>query len=175
MADDLIGGYAEALLTLAGAEGSSKQFESELSQVAQAVAASEELRTTLADQNIPAGRRQQIIEELLEGKVSRVTAAMVSMVIGAGRGADLGQIADRVVEQGAAQRGRAVAEVRSAIPLAPDQERRLADALKTATGKDVEVKVIIDPSVMGGLVAQIDDQIIDGTVRSRLNQLREAF
>ncbi len=175
MADDLISGYAQALLTLADAEGSSERFESELSQIAQAVGASEELRTTLADQEIPAARRQQIVEELFGGKVSRVTAAAASMVIGAGRGGDLDRIAHRVLELGAAQRGRALAEVRSAIPLDDDQQQRLTQALRERTGKDLEIKVVIDPSVMGGLVTQIGDQIIDGSVRSRLGQLREAF
>lgn len=175
MVDDLIGGYAEALLAVAGAEGSSGQYESELSQVARVIEASDELRTTLADANLPASKRQQIVEEILGGKTSRVTAAMVSMVVGAGRASDLGRIADRVLELGAAKRGRVVAEVRSAIPLDAAQEEKLAAALKESTGKDVEVKVVIDPSIMGGLVTQIDDQIIDGSVRTRIGQLREAF
>lgn len=175
MADDLISGYAQALITLADAEGSSEQLEAELSQIAQAVGSSEELRTALADQEIPAGRRQQIAEELFGGKVSRVTTAAVSMIIGAGRGGDLDSIADRVLELGAAQRGRALAEVRSAVPLDADQQERLTQALQARTGKDLELKVVVDPSVMGGLVTQIGDQIIDGSVRSRLGQLREAF
>lgn len=175
MADDVIDGYAEALLKVAGAEGDSKQYESELVQVAQAIQASDELRTTLSDSSLPAGRRQQIVEEVLGGWSSRVTTAMVSLVVAAGRAADLGRIADRMIELGAAKRGRVVAEVRSAVPLEADQEQRLAQALRSRTGKDVELKVIVDPSIMGGLVTQIDDQIIDGSVRTRIGQLREAF
>ena len=175
MASDLIDGYAEALLSVARAEGTSGEFESELSQVAQAIAGSEELRTTLSDAAIPAGRRQQIVEDILGGWGARVTTAAVSMVVAAGRAGDLVAIASRVRELSAAQRGRVVAEVRSAIPLEPDQEQRLAAALKASTGKDVELDVVIDDSIMGGLVTKIDDQIIDGSVRTRLNQLREAF
>jgi F-type H+-transporting ATPase subunit delta len=66
-----------------------------------------------------------------------------------------------------------VAEVRSALPLDDGQVERLAVALGRATGKTVEVKVVVDPSVMGGLVARIGDTVIDGTVRHRLNQLKE--
>ena len=174
MADDLITGYAQSLLTLAGAEGRGETFPSELAQVANAINASEELRTTLADAAVPAARRQQIVEDLLGGQ-DRLLSAAVSMVVGAGRGADLGRIADRVIELGAEQRGRVVAEVRSVVPLDAEQQGRLAAALQASTGKEVEVKVVIDPSIMGGLVTQIDDQIIDGSVRSRLGQLREAF
>jgi F-type H+-transporting ATPase subunit delta len=175
VADDVVNGYARALLLVAGAEGRSRQLESELVQVARAVDASAELRAALADATTPASARQQIVEELLGGRASPVTVAMVSMIVGAGRSAYLGRIADRAMELGAEHRGRAVAEVRSAIPLTPGQETQLAAALKVATGKDVEVKVIVDPSILGGLVTQIGDQVIDGSVRARLGQLREAF
>lgn len=176
MADDLINGYAQALLSVAGAEGDAAEgFESEFSSVAHAIGGSEQLSAALTDQNVPAGRRQQIVEEVLGGKASRVTMACVSMVVAAGRAGDLGRIADKVFELGSAQRGKAVAEVRSAIPLDEGQVARLATALKASTGKDVDVKVVIDPSVMGGLVTQIGDEVIDGSVRNRLGQLREAF
>jgi len=68
-----------------------------------------------------------------------------------------------------------VAEVRSAVAVGDVQQRRLAGALQRATGKDVAVKVIVDPTVMGGLVTRIGDEVIDGSVRARINQLREAF
>ena len=84
-------------------------------------------------------------------------------------------IIDRLVERAAAEKSRVVANVRTAIPLTDDQRDRLAQALGKATGKQVEVKVIIDPSVLGGLVAEVGDTVIDGTVRSRLEQLRAAI
>ncbi len=60
-----------------------------------------------------------------------------------------------------------------AVPLDDDQVTRLAGALSSATGKDVEVKVIIDPTVLGGIVARVGDTVIDGSVRHRLEQLKE--
>ena len=62
----------------------------------------------------------------------------------------------------AAEANKEVAEVRSAVPLTDDQRKRLADALNKATGKEVEVKVVVDPSVLGGVVAQVGDTVIDG-------------
>ena len=79
------------------------------------------------------------------------------------------------VARAAKARQREVAEVRSAVDLTDDQRQRLATALTSATGKDVEVKVVVDPTVMGGVVATIGDTVIDGSVRHRLDQLREAF
>ena len=74
--------------------------------------------------------------------------------------------------QSAAANGREVAEVRSAVALSDDQKTRLATSLKAATGKDVDVKVILDPSVLGGVVTTIGDTVIDGSVRSRLAQVK---
>ena len=84
-------------------------------------------------------------------------------------------IVDRLLELTAASGDRHVAEVRSAVALTDDQKARLAASLKAATGKDVDIVVIVDPSVLGGIVTQIGDTVIDGSVRHRLAQLRESF
>ena len=175
MSADRVSSYAEALVAVAQAEGDLATTENELFAVAQALGGSDELREVLADRAIPAARRQQIVEDLLEGQVTEATVALVSMVVGAGRGSDLVRILEAAVERSAGLRNRAVAEVRSAVALSGDQQQRLAQALRRATGKDVTVKVIVDPAVMGGLVTRIGDEVIDGSVRSRINQLREAF
>jgi F-type H+-transporting ATPase subunit delta len=121
---------------------------------------------------VPAERRQAIVEDLLGGKASRTTVSLVSFVVGAGRGRDLPAIIGKLVERAAAEKDRTVAEVRSAIPLTADQQRRLAAALANATGKQVEVKVVVDPSVLGGAVATVGDAVIDGSVRTRLDQIK---
>ena len=174
-ADKQVDGYAEAIVRVANAEGDLEQVEDELHSVGQALAGSDELRMKLSDAQLPAGIRQQIIEDLLGGRASDTTTAVISMVVGAGRAAQLPAIISRAIEMTASQRNKAVAEVRSAVALTDDQKARLAVALKTATGKDVTVKVVIDPKVIGGVVTQIGDEIIDGSVRSRLSQLRKAF
>ena len=164
--------YASALFEIARAEGNLERVEAELFEVARAVERSEELRSKLTDQAIPVELRQGIVEDLLKGRAMPVTHALVSFVIGAGRGRDLPAIVDRLVERTAEARQEVVAEVRSAVPLTEDQRNRLAAALGARTSLKVSVKVIVDPAVLGGLVAQVGDTIIDGSIRSRLDQLR---
>jgi F-type H+-transporting ATPase subunit delta len=120
-------------------------------------------------------RRQQIVEDLLGGRANPTTTALVSMVIGAGRSRDLPAIIDELVKLSAAEGNKEVAEVRSAVELTDDQKQRLAAALEAKTGKKVELKVIVDPTVLGGLVAQVGDTVIDGSVKTRLQQLKTAF
>lgn len=175
MSEERIIKYAEAVLAVASAENDGTEVEDELFRFARAVEGSDNLRLTLSDAKIPAARRQQIVEDLIGDQATSTTTALISMLVAAGRGGDIQRIADQVVELGAASRAKAVAEVYSVIELTDDQQIRLASSLKSATGKDVEIKVIIDETVMGGLLVQIEDEVIDGTVRTRLKQLREAF
>ena len=139
------------------------------------VEGNDELRETLADPHLPAARRQQIVEDLLSDKASDTTAALISLVIGTGRARELPAIVNRLLELTALRGDRHVAEVRSAVELTADQKDRLTASLKAATGMDVDVVVVVDPSVLGGIVTQIGDTVIDGSVRHRLAQLRESF
>jgi F-type H+-transporting ATPase subunit delta len=167
--------YADALFLVAQAEGALSTVEEELFRVARTFESNDELRATLTDPAIPVDRRLAIVEDLLGPRSHPVTTALVGFVIAVGRGRDLPVIVDKVVAAAAAENAKAVAEVRTAMALTDDQRQRLAEALSRATGKQVEVKVIIDPSVLGGVVAQVGDTVIDGSVRHRLNQLREVL
>jgi F-type H+-transporting ATPase subunit delta len=173
--DDRTLAYAQALFSVAATEGNLAEVEDELFRFARTLEASDELRTTLTDAALPVSRRQQIVEDLLGGKANPVTVALGSMVVGTGRSRDLVAIIDELVKLSAAEANKELAEVRSAVPLTDDQQARLAEALGKATGKTLEVKVVVDPSVLGGLVAQVGDTVIDGSVRTRLEQLKTAF
>ncbi len=68
-----------------------------------------------------------------------------------------------------------MAEIRSAIPLDSATVDRLVAALSKATGKQLEVKTIVDPDIIGGVVAKVGDVVIDGTVARRLTALRQSL
>ena len=175
MTNTAIDAYADAAVARGRADGSLRALEDELFRVGQAVAGSDELRNALADPHVPVARRQQIMEDLLAGAASPATVAISSLMVGAGKAADIGRVAAAVAERSAASAGRSVAEVRSAVPLTDEQLERLATAITSRIGQQVTVRNIVDPSVMGGLVTTIGDSVIDGSVRSRLTKLREAF
>ena len=167
--------YADALLAVISAEGNVNEVTDELFRFSRVLEGNDELRSALTDPHLPVERRQQIVEDLLAGKASDTTTALISLVVGTRRVAELPTIVERLLALTASRSNRSIAEVRSAVELTDDQKTRLATALKQATGREVEVVVIVDPTVMGGIVTQIGDTVIDGTVRSRLAQLRESF
>ena len=164
--------YARALFEIAQAEGSLERVEDELFRMARAFESNDQLRGTLTDTTLPADRRQQVVEQLLGGKASATTVQLVSMLVTGGQVKELPAIIDSLVKRASSEKSQEVAEVRSAIPLTDDQQKRLAAALTKATGKALNLKVVVDPSVLGGLVAVVGDEVIDDTVRTRLDQLK---
>ena len=173
--DERIDGYAAAILEFARAEGELETIGDELFRIARAFEGSNELRAALTDPKLPVERKKGIVGDLLGDKVSALTVNMINFVVASGRSSDLPAIADRLAERAAEARDKVIAEVRSAIPLDAKTEARLAEALGRATGRDVEVKTVVDPSIIGGIIARVGDVVIDGSVTHRMDQLRETL
>ena len=165
--------FATAMLEVARVSGQLSGVEDDLFRFARTFEGSDDLRMALTDPQLPIERRISVIEQLMGDKALQTSTALVSMVVATGQSAELPAIVGRFVELAASERDREVAEVRSAIPLDDAQIARLAEALGKATGKTVEVKVIVDPTVLGGIVARVGDTVIDGTVRHRIEEMKE--
>ena len=170
-----INAYADALYAVAEAESANATVEDELFKFNQAVEGNEQLRSTLTDRRLPAAVRQQIVTDVLGETAHPATGACLALLVGAGRVGQLGEITKALSEKSASGGGAVLATVRSAVALTADQSAKLEKALSSATGNEVTVKNVVDPSVIGGVLTQIGDEVIDGTIRSRLTQLRDAF
>ncbi len=168
-----IDGYASALLDIAVAEGVG--VADEMFRAAQALNGNAELIDALSDSRVPAERKQGIVDDLIGSRASKVTVAAINFVVAAGQARHLGEIATKLAELAAEAEGEVVAEVRAPLDLDADQLDRLTAALSKATGKRVQVKVIVDPSVIGGVVAKVGDTVLDGSVQSRFTELREQW
>jgi F-type H+-transporting ATPase subunit delta len=170
---DLARGYAQALFQVAKAEGALEQVEDELFRFARTLENETRLREALTDPSLPAERRARMVEELLGPKASPHTTNIVAFLVQQGRARELPKIIDSLVQLAAEERNKAVAEVRSATPLDAEQREKLKEAIASATGKQVELKVLVDASVIGGLLVRVGDQVFDGTVRRKLQMARE--
>jgi F-type H+-transporting ATPase subunit delta len=171
--EELISGYARALFNVVQAEGELDRVEDELYRFGKVLDTNHELKQVLSDQSIDRAQREKILNELLEDKVSPHTLGLLTFIVGQGRARQLPQILEQVSGLAAEARNSVIAEVRTAVPLQQDQRDALAAALSKATGKKVEVKALVDPDVLGGVVAKIGDTVIDGTVRHKLEQLKD--
>jgi F-type H+-transporting ATPase subunit delta len=170
---EAIRGYAEAMFSVAEAEDALEAVENELFRFARALEGQQGLRDALTDPALPTDRKRAVLADVLGDRANPQTVNLLGFVVEQGRARDLPAIVDELVALAAERRRAAVAEVRTAIPLDAERRERLAEALGKATGKNVELKVVVDPSVVGGVVARVGDQVIDGSVRRRLELARE--
>jgi F-type H+-transporting ATPase subunit delta len=162
----------EAMVLAAEAEGSLDELEDELFRFGRVVAGQPDLRAALVDPALPAVRKQGLLDALLTGKVTPVSQHLISQMVAHPRGRSLTAALDMCADIAARRREQLIAVVRSAVELSAAQRRRLADALTASYGHPVHLNVVIDPSVAGGISIQIGDELIDGTVASRLASVR---
>ena len=171
--DALVRGYAEALFRVAAAEGELDAVERQLFAFAQLLDTETRVRDALLDASLPAENKRGLIADALGDRANPLAVNMLAFVAEQGRTRELGRIVEELAEVAAETRESAVAEVRSAVPLDEASRKKLAAALATATGRPIEVRVVVDPSVVGGVVAKVGDEVFDGSVRSRLEEARE--
>lgn len=172
---ELISGYAQAMFAVARAEDALSAVEDELYAFGKAFEQHTDLRESLTDAALPAENKRAVIQDLIGGRANPVTVSLLWFVINAGRARALPKIVDELARMAAEEREHALAEVRSAVDLTPVQRERLSTALSRATGRQVDVKVVVDPSVVGGVVARVGDEVFDGSIASRLEDAKQAL
>ncbi|MEX1047310.1 MAG: ATP synthase F1 subunit delta [Actinomycetota bacterium] len=173
--DKLIRGYAEALFSVAEAEGDLEAVEDELFRFSKVVESNGELREALTDIALPSERKREMLRELLGERAHSHTVNLLAFIVDQGRAREMADIIQELVEYAAEKRKRALAEVRTAVPLTDAQKKKLEAALSKATGRTVELKLLLDPEVIGGVVAQVGDEVFDGSIASRLQEAKEQF
>jgi len=162
---------AEVAAVRSAGDSQADRLADELFTVQQTVARTPELRDALADSTRSEADRTALVRSLLEGKALPATVALVTRAVSSSyRTVDAALAAYQQVA--AEVNGERVATVRTAHALSDADRTRLADALSRQYGREVHLNVVVDPTVLGGLAVEIGDEVIDGTVASRLDDAR---
>jgi F-type H+-transporting ATPase subunit delta len=158
----------EAALDAADASGDLDSVEDELFRFGRIVGGDRELGRILSDRKASAEGKRALLDRLLSGRVSPVTELLLRNVL-TGPHAGTAEVAvERLSEVASRRRGQSVARVTSAVALTPEQEQRLVASLTRLYGRTVGLQVTVDPSVLGGLIVQVGDEVIDGSIAHRL-------
>jgi F-type H+-transporting ATPase subunit delta len=165
----------EAMVLAAQADDGLDELEDGLFRFGRVVAASPDLRATLADPSLPERGKRQLLRTLLGGKMTPVTLGLIEQMVAHPRGRSLTAALELCADIAARQRQQLIAVVRTATELSASQRGRLVQSLARAYGHDVHLDVVIDPSVVGGISVQIGDELIDGTAASRLAAVRRGL
>jgi F-type H+-transporting ATPase subunit delta len=166
---------AQAAFTVAEADGTLDATEEELFLFGRALDSSSALQMALTDPSQSAETKAAIVRDLLSGRSTNSTREVLEFAVGHLHGRRIDAVVDDLCTLAAKQRERVVAEVRVAAPLDETQRQRLSDVLSRLKGRTVRLNVAVDPAVLGGVHVRIGDEVIDGTVSSRMEQARRAL
>lgn len=153
-------------------EGSLGNVEDEIFRFGRAVDSNPELQMALTDPATGPDVKAGIVRTLLEGKSDSTTSDLVAFVASHLRGRRLHAGVKTLSEMAAHRRGRELAVVRSATLLTEQQQERLAQALTNLRGKPVQLNIEVDPSIVGGLQVRVGEEVIDGSLSTRIDQAR---
>jgi F-type H+-transporting ATPase subunit delta len=159
----------EAALDAADARGELESVEDELFRFGRIVGADQELGRILSDRKAPAEGKAALLDGLLSGKVSPVTEQLLRNVLTGPHSGHAGAAIERLSDLASRRRGQSTARVTSAVALTAAQEQRLTEVLGRLYNRTIGLQVTVDPDILGGLVVQVGDEVIDGSIAHRLD------
>lgn len=167
------GGYAGGVLEAIEDREVLSEVEDQLFRFERAVDASPELAEALISPVLPAEVRAGVVDDLLAGQALEPTRRLARYLTRVGRPRDFVELLQALVAHVGLEADRRIAIVRAVAALTAEQEDALAAVLSRVLGQQLEVRVTVDPTVLGGFVATIGDTMVDASVRHRLDSLRE--
>ena len=163
---------AQAALVAAEGDGALDDVEDELFRFARLLEREPALRAALTDPGLPDDRKSGLVQTLLGTRARPATVRLVEVAVTRPRGRSLETVLEELSRLAAARRQRLVAEVRVAAPLETAQTERLQAVLARIYGRQVQLQVDVDPRVLGGVQVRVGDEVLDGTVVRRLDDVR---
>jgi F-type H+-transporting ATPase subunit delta len=152
--------------------GELDEVEDELFRFGRIIDGSPELSVVLDDPALPGEARASLVTRLLTGRAHPLTADLLEQLARDPHGRSFSHGVGAIVTQAAERRDKIVATVEVATALTADQTSRLTAALTRIYGRPVSVHVLIQPELHGGIRVRVGDEVIDGSVAGRLDELR---
>ncbi len=167
--------YASALYALSEEEGLEPVILGEARQLLPVFDDNPELLDILRSPAIPKDERVGLLDRIFGDRLHPYTLSCMQLMVKKGRGGLIPEVMKEYIKLWYRNSGIAVAEVTSAVPLDEKQKERLHFALEKKTGRDVETRFTVDPSVMGGVSVKIDGVLYEDTVKGRIEEMRRAL
>ncbi len=164
--------YAQAVFEMADQQGTLDRWERDLAALAGAFD-DPAVAAYFDSPQVPTAQKQETANQLMGADAQPLARNLIGLLLERGR---LGlfpklylDFHDRMLER----QGIAVGEVTTAVPLSPEEMALVRRRLGVVVGKDIEIRAHVDPAIIGGIVARVGDQLIDGSVIGQLRKLRE--
>lgn len=164
--------YAQAVFDIGTEQGTLPAWDVDLRVLRETLESSPALVQVLANPETAPAEKERLIERLFADTISPTAYKFVAVLLRHRRLLLAAQIQEAFEEMYLAAQGVAFADVTTAIPLTPLEEVSVAESLAKITGKTIKLRTHVDPEIIGGILARVGDQLIDGTVTTRLRQLK---
>lgn len=162
--------YSRALFDAALAAGKLEEVDSQFPQLAGYIRESKEFQDFLNHPTIGNGDKKQAVEAMFKDRLSPILTGLLDLLIDKNREAYVELIEEKFHDLVMRHLGQATAKVYTAFPLAEAVRKSLTDALARATGKKILIEEIEDRALIGGVRVRVGDTVMDGSIRSRLDQ-----
>jgi len=164
--------YAEALLELANSNESLKETTNDMNIVSQFLVNSTDLKKFLGNPLITREAKKNVIKDILGEQVNAKTLTFLMLLVDRGRISLLDTIAQRFLELSYKNERIEIAKITSSIQLSAEQQKNIAEKLKTITGaKQIKLALKVDPTLIGGFTVEIGSKLIDTSIRGQLRQI----
>jgi F-type H+-transporting ATPase subunit delta len=163
--------YAEAAFEIGRADGTLDAWERDMGIIG-ATVPHPELRRLMQHPAIPFADKERVLRAVLGRGVAQGAVNLLLLMVRRGRPGAIEPMIARFSELLRRERGIALAQVRSALPLDDGQRAEIASRLRALTASEIEIDEAVDPDLIGGVSVRIGDQLYDASVRSRLERLR---
>ncbi len=167
--------YAEALFELAAGENMLEETSDGLVTVISALRQTPEYRSLLASAAIGKAERMKALDDAFGGKVPKVLMGVLRMMVSRGQISALDNMVREYEELSRQYRGESTARVLSAVPLKESEAVAIRKELEKRFGHAVSVQCEVDPSLIGGIRVEVEGRVIDGSIRNKLEQIKDVM
>lgn len=164
--------YATALFDIANEQGAMKNFEDQVSTMKEVLEKETDFFTVLSHPSILQAEKIQMVETIFKGKVSEELVGLLVLIIKKGRQDLILNIFEAFLTMAKADRGVISATVTSAMPLKEEQLAQIKANIENNTGKEVELEVTVDQTLIGGMIIKVGDKVVDGSIRGKIQGLK---
>jgi F-type H+-transporting ATPase subunit delta len=165
--------YAQALFEVALELDNLDQIRDELGFINETFKTYPEFYEVFRTPKINKEERKDVIVKVFSEKISKEVMNFIKILVDKRRGTAIGGIYNEFVDMVDAHKGVVKAVVESAVPITEEEQSALTEKLAKVTGKEIRLTALVNPEIMGGLVVKIGDKVIDGSVKNRLDIMKD--
>jgi F-type H+-transporting ATPase subunit delta len=165
--------YALALYRVAEEKGKVDQFLDDLKMVVGLISQDENLKTLIEHPSISTSNKKSFLEKIFKGKIEEDVLSFIKLLLEKGRILEIGSMLKQMEAIYLEKHNTSIAEVKTVIPMLEEEKSELVNNLQKKFKRTIILKEELDPGILGGIFVKIENEVIDGTVKSKIEEMKK--